>query len=202
MYDNNLNLKIAVRTTPCHGLLYKFSLLYSPCSPSPSLPSETSLDTTMNSYARFGYPGRDIVNDLVKKFPFYGDTIKLQLEEYIRSLKQTSSISFSAVKAPLELVHSTVCGPFPEAGLEDELYFVVFVDEYTHMKKVFALSIEMIYLNVYAHISLRLRNSFIQMVTSRWFFVLIILVNICHPRCRAFLNSLNWNCPPVYCSAL
>lgn len=136
VHDHNLNLLIAVRTTPYHGLHYRLTL---PCLPSISLHSGTALNTTLNFYARFGYPSRNIVDDLAKKFPSYQKTIKSQLEEYIRSLKQTSTISRSSVKAPLELVHSSICGPFSEPSLENELYFVVFVDEYTHMRRVFCI---------------------------------------------------------------
>lgn len=136
VYDNYSDLPIAVRTAPYHGLRYEFSL---PCLPSISSNSGFALNTTPNLYARFGCPSRDIVNDLAKKFPSYSETIKFQLEEYIRSLKQTSTTSRSSVTAPLELVHSSVCGPFPEPGIGNNLYFVIFVDEYTHMKRAFCI---------------------------------------------------------------
>ena len=47
------------------------------------------------------------------------------------SVPKALGVSRSCVKAPLELVHSTISGPiFP--SLNKNLYYVVFVDEYTH----------------------------------------------------------------------
>jgi hypothetical protein len=36
-------------------------------------------------------------------------------------------------KHSLGVVHSNVCGPFPEPSLEGNKYFVSFVDEFTRM---------------------------------------------------------------------
>ena len=36
-------------------------------------------------------------------------------------------------KAPLELVHTDVCGPMPEASLGGNKYFITFIDDYSRM---------------------------------------------------------------------
>ena len=57
-----------------------------------------------------------------------------------RSLPKFSTTSGSIVKAPLELVHSDVCGPFSQASLTDDRYYAVFIpDDYTHFMAVYPI---------------------------------------------------------------
>lgn len=43
-------------------------------------------------------------------------------------------------KAPLELIHSDICGPTRTPSLRDKRYFILFVDDYTKMMWVFFIS--------------------------------------------------------------
>ena len=57
-----------------------------------------------------------------------------------RSLPKKSTTDSITVWAPLELVHSDVCGPFSQPSLTDDRYFVVIVDDYTHYMTVYPIA--------------------------------------------------------------
>ena len=75
-------------------------------------------------------------------FPSYADAVKSELKNSIceacvhgkatRSLPKILTTVGSTVKAPLELVHSDVCGPFSQTSLTDHRYFGV-VEIYSYI---------------------------------------------------------------------
>ena len=47
--------------------------------------------------------------------------------------------AFYKARAPLEIVHTDLYGPMRTKGLNGELYFLLFIDDYTRMTCVFFL---------------------------------------------------------------
>ena len=42
----------------------------------------------------------------------------------------------------LDLIHSNVCGPFPVCILHRKLYFIIFLDDHTHLANVQLLALK------------------------------------------------------------
>ena len=133
VFDVNLDLQVAARTSPDKCALYKFLF---PCLPARNASAGTTLGVT-NAHSRLGHSNQA------------ADDIKFESKDGIYDAcargKATSSVpkaldvSRSSVKAPLELVHSTVCGPISQPSLNKNLYYVVFVDDYTHFMVVYPI---------------------------------------------------------------
>lgn len=131
VFDNNLGLQIAVYTTPDKGALLKFLF---PCLPASNASSSTTLDD-INADNRLGHPNQ--AADAVKSESM--DSLCGACGKTTGSVPKALDVSRGSVKAPLELVHSTVCGPFSEPSLTKDLYYVVFVDEYTHIMATYSM---------------------------------------------------------------
>jgi len=48
-----------------------------------------------------------------------------------KAVRQSRSITYAEVRAPLELVSSNICGPMPVASAGGAQYFATFLDHYT-----------------------------------------------------------------------
>lgn len=123
VFDVNLG-QIAVHTGPDKSALYKFIL--------PCLPARNASSGTHN---HLGHPNQ--AADAVKSES--KDGICGACGKTTCSVPKALDVSRSSVKAPLELVHSTVCGPFSQPSLTKDLYYVIFVDEYTHMMAMYSM---------------------------------------------------------------
>jgi hypothetical protein len=89
----------------------------------------------------------------------FENLIQLNKKEAIRDLPVIKNLSSSLCKQcqhgkqtrvkfktkehsttkPLEIVHADVCGPMRTAGLKGEIYFLLFVDDFTRMTWMFLL---------------------------------------------------------------
>lgn len=61
---------------------------------------------------------------------------------------------------PGDLIHSDVCGPFEELGLNDEKYFVVFTDEATDYQIIYCLRQKSEVVEVFARFANGIKNKF------------------------------------------
>ena len=132
VFDVNLDLQIADRTSPDKGALYK--LLF-PCLPAHNASSGTTHG--INAHSDLGHPNQ--AADAVKFESKDGICDACACGKATRSIPKALDVSRSSVKAPLELVHSTVCGPISQPSLNKNLYYVVFVDDYTHFMAVYPI---------------------------------------------------------------
>ena len=110
------------------------------------------LNATFNAHSRLGHPSASVENRLGKHYATYAEAANSKSAESkdiceacargkaTRSLPKKSTTDSITVQAPLELVHSDVCGPFSQPSLTDDRYFVVIVDDYTHYMTVYPIS--------------------------------------------------------------
>lgn len=146
VFDVRLGVQIATRTNPEKGALYRFSL---PCVRAHGGTRGTALAAVPNAHSRLGHPSHPVAHQVGALFPSYAGAVKSESKNSIceacvrgkatRSLPKFSTTVGSTVKAPLELVHSDVCGPFSQTSLTDDRYFVVFVDDYTHFMAAYPI---------------------------------------------------------------
>jgi len=140
VFDTRLGFLIETRTSPDKDIFYRFSL---PCIPPSRETSGNALRAVPNPHTLLGHPAPAVVRQVAKSNPLYVDTLKSASNtstckacargKATHALPKTPTTSRSSVNAPLELIHSDVCGPLPQLSLTKDLYYVVFVDDYTHM---------------------------------------------------------------------
>ena len=106
------------------------------------------MNATFNAHSRLGHPSASVENRLGKHYATYAEAANSKSAQSkdiceacargkaTRSLPKKSTSDSITVQAPLELVHSDVCGPFSQPSLTDDRYFVVIVDDYTHYMTV------------------------------------------------------------------
>ena len=139
--DLRLGLQVAALTKDD---LYQFSL---PCLPAHNVSAGTAFTATMDAHSRLGHPSRKVAQRIGTLCPSYAAALKSESKDSLcescirakatHALPKTSTTSGRTVKTPLELVHSDVCGPFSQPSLTQDLYYVVFVDDYTHYMAVY-----------------------------------------------------------------
>ena len=110
------------------------------------------MNATFNAHSRLGHPSASVENRLGKHYATYAEAANSKSAESkdiceacargkaTRSLPKKSTTDSITVRAPLELVHSDVCGPFSQPSLTDDRYFVVIVDDYTHYMTVYPIA--------------------------------------------------------------
>ena len=148
VHESRLGFKVATLVGPEYDRLYKFLL-----SPKPaSVPSGRILNATFSAHCRLGHPSANVESYVGKHNASYrkaGASKSTDSESMCEacargkathSLPKKSTTGSSPVRAPLELVHSDVCGPFSQPSLTDDRYFVVIVDDYTRYMTVYPIA--------------------------------------------------------------
>ncbi|KAH3678857.1 hypothetical protein OGATHE_000126, partial [Ogataea polymorpha] len=105
------------------------------CIFSPQYCAQANLVMDSHSHQRFGHPsektsrklGLPILKELCASCQFGRNTATFP------------KVSRTVVKAPLELLHVDVCGPFNTKGTQNERFFLTIVDRFTHMVAVYPL---------------------------------------------------------------
>lgn len=77
--------------------------------------------------------GKGYCPHLTDELPFCGDCARTKMTRSSFPGTRTRAVR------PLALVHSDVCGPISPATVNDEKYFVSFVDDFTHMTVIYLM---------------------------------------------------------------
>ena len=99
---------------------------------------ETGIQNTLKWYLRLGHPHlqalqkirtHNLADGIIGPFTqlsFFEDWLfrKMTSNPYPRSTQYTTN--------PLQLIHTDLCGPMPTPSLTGALYFLTFIDDYTH----------------------------------------------------------------------
>lgn len=122
-----------------------------PPKPAP-VPTGRILNATFSAHSRLGHPSANVESYVGKRYASYrqADASKSTDSETMceacargkatHALPKKSTTGSSPVRAPLELVHSDVCGPLPQPSLTDDRYFVVIIDNYTRYITVYPVA--------------------------------------------------------------
>ena len=96
--------------------------------------------TAQTWHARFGHPGKTRTELLKKSYPNLNLNFMPECDVCLRGKMRQRNYprSDSRASEPLELVHSDVCCVKPP-GLNRELYFIVFVDDFSKYVRLFPL---------------------------------------------------------------
>lgn len=106
--------------------------------------SSNSLNNDSNVWhARLGHIGQDRMNTLARE-GLLGQLARVYLStcEHYLAGKMTRKPFGKAkmVEAPLQLIHSDICGPMNVRERLGSLYFITFIDDYTRFSHVYLIS--------------------------------------------------------------
>lgn len=123
--------------------LYKLTL---PVDTKPQMPLILKASPGPDYHARFGHPGDTRMQILqsqgifkLKDWSLSATCATCQLAKLRMFPPSTAD---TAPTAPLELLHTDVCGPFPDQGLDGDKYFLTITDGYTHFVTVYPLRLK------------------------------------------------------------
>lgn len=75
--------------------------------------------------------------------------------------KLTNKRKFGSIRSQklLEIIHSDVCGPFPNSTICKNVYFVTFIDDFSRYGYVYLISEKLMVFNYFKFSKMRLRNN-------------------------------------------
>ena len=105
--------------------------------------SKNTCDNMIIWHARLGHIGQAIMNGLIRENPL-GQFTKIDMptcEYYL--VGKTTRKPFgkrTRTEIPLQLIHSNICGPMSVRARHDALYFITFINDFTHYGHVYLIS--------------------------------------------------------------
>ena len=117
------------------------------------MPSGRILNATFSAHCRLGHPSVNVESYVGKHNASYrkaGASKSTDSETMCEACargkathslpKKSTTRNSPCTWAPLELVHSDVCGPFSQPSLTDDRYFVFILDDYTRYMTVYPIA--------------------------------------------------------------